>query len=153
MHPGGTSAIVSHCGTDATTAFTTNNAGGHNHSSSARAMLPSYYAGDVMTSTPPPTPSPTPTPSPSGTPTTYSVNVTSAGNISPTSLGLILGDSIQFTYTSSGGEAQVRFAPSTIAGFTMDSENSTRTVTFSASGAWTIKVKDKNGNTASITVQ
>ncbi|MDO8521421.1 MAG: cytochrome b5-like heme/steroid binding domain-containing protein, partial [bacterium] len=42
-HPGGRSSIVSRCGTDVTTVF--NGGGSHNHSSSARALLPTYFVG------------------------------------------------------------------------------------------------------------
>jgi cytochrome b involved in lipid metabolism len=45
-HPGGINAIKNRCGTDATTAFNSNSVG-HNHSSTARGMLPTYYVGDV----------------------------------------------------------------------------------------------------------
>jgi cytochrome b involved in lipid metabolism/glutamine amidotransferase PdxT len=46
-HPGGTPVIVMYCGKDATTAFTTNGTNMHKHSTTATAMLPSYYVGDL----------------------------------------------------------------------------------------------------------
>ncbi len=48
QHPGGANAIISRCGTDATTVFNSNNGGGHNHSNYARSLLPTYYLGDLV---------------------------------------------------------------------------------------------------------
>lgn len=67
VHPGGT-AIVPYCGQDATAAFV-----GKPHSSYAYSLLPTYYVGDLSTTTspspnPPPIPSPSPSPSPSPVP-------------------------------------------------------------------------------------
>ncbi len=52
VHPGGASIIISYCGTDATVAFQTHGeAGEGNHSAYAYSLLPSYYIGDLSTST------------------------------------------------------------------------------------------------------
>ena len=88
-----------------------------------------------------------------GSVTLYQVSVDSSGNFNPTSFTLKTGDQIKFTYTSGGSEAKVGFTPSSIAGFTLDSEKKTKTVTFSSTGTWTMKVGDKNGNTGTVVVQ
>ena len=46
QHPGGTSAILATCGTDATVAYSTRGGTG-SHSASANAMLAAYYIGDL----------------------------------------------------------------------------------------------------------
>jgi plastocyanin len=80
--------------------------------------------------------------------------VNSSGVFSPTSVTIAAGGSVTFNYTSGSNEAKVRFSPSTITGFTLDGENSSRTRTFSSAGTWTVSVQDKpSGNTATITVQ
>ena len=52
LHPPGASYIVPFCGTDSTSAFNTNGSQNghttHNHSSSARNKLPTYYIGDLL---------------------------------------------------------------------------------------------------------
>lgn len=56
IHPGGVSAILRFCGSDATSAFNTKSAG-HSHSSYARSLLPTYFigtTGGTITSTPTP---------------------------------------------------------------------------------------------------
>lgn len=89
-----------------------------------------------------------------GTPTTYTVNVTSAGNYSPTSLTLNSGDSIKFVYTPPiSNEVVTRFTPSTISSLTLDSEFTNRTKVFSSPGTWTFKADNHNGNTGTVTVQ
>jgi plastocyanin len=81
------------------------------------------------------------------------MNVDSSGNFSPTSLTLNVGDTINFIYTNPGNENIVQFSPSSISSFTVDQEITSKTRTFSSAGSWTAKVKDKSGNTLSITVQ
>lgn len=46
IHPGGVSAILGYCGSDASDAFNTR-AAGHSHSSYARSLLPTYFIGTV----------------------------------------------------------------------------------------------------------
>lgn len=90
----------------------------------------------------------------STTPQTYSVSVDSSGNFSNTSLTLKTGDSITFNYSSSTGEAVIQFSPSgTYSSFTLDKDITSRTITFTTTGTWTFKVKDKSGNTGTVTVQ
>ncbi len=90
----------------------------------------------------------------SSNPVTYTVNVTSAGNYSPTSLTLNVGDSIRFSYTPPvSGEVVTRFTPSTVSSVTIDSEFQSRTRTFTTAGTWTFKATDHNGNTGTVTVQ
>ena len=84
---------------------------------------------------------------------TYTVNVDSSGDFDQTSIDLTAGDYIKFTYTSGGGEAKVQFSPSTISGFTVDSEKKTKTVQFTTSGTWSVTVGDKSGNTLTVTVE
>ena len=86
--------------------------------------------------------------------TTYVVNVTSAGNYSPTSLTLKAGDSINFVYTPPiSGEVVTRFTPSTVSSVMIDSEFTSKTRVFPSSGTWTFKAEDHNGNTGTVTVQ
>jgi len=164
-HPGGRTAISTRCGTDVTTAFTTNGAGGHAHRASTYNILPTYYVGDLGTTpsptpnptptpTPVPTPNPTPTPAPTpSTPQTVTVTVNSSGVFGQTSLTIKTGDSVQFNYTSGLGEAKVRFSPTTISGFTLDEENNSRTRTFNSASTWTATVEDKSAPSLTITVQ
>lgn len=58
IHPGGVSSIRNYCGQDATNAFNSGSAG-HNHSSYARSLLPSYYVADLAGFTAGATPTPT----------------------------------------------------------------------------------------------
>ena len=49
IHPGGVSIIVQYCGKDATNAFNSDSAG-HNHSTYARSLLPTYFIGNIILS-------------------------------------------------------------------------------------------------------
>lgn len=162
-HPGGVSAITPYCGQDATNAFNSNSVG-HNHSSYARSLLPTYFVGDIVTQNlPTPTPttntSPIPTPTTSSTPTqggvpaSYTVNVTSNGTISPSSLTINTGDTVVFTYISSGGEAYLTFSPSLGGTIKLDSEFRTKSHTFNSTGTWSYHRQDGTVTNATIIVQ
>ena len=75
FHPGGQSRITSRCGTDATTAFTTNNNGGHRHSTGANNTLAGYFVGDFTTTPTNPT-----TPTDPGTPACTTFTYSSWGS-------------------------------------------------------------------------
>lgn len=118
------------------------------------APTPSPGATPGASPTPTPTPTPTPSPTPAANPVTYTLNVTSAGNYSPTTLTLKVGDSIRFTYSGTiQGEVITDFTPSTISSVTLDAEFTTRTRVFSTPGTWSFKAKDHNGNTGTLIVQ
>ncbi|MBI3888715.1 cytochrome b5 domain-containing protein [Candidatus Nomurabacteria bacterium] len=88
QHPGGVNAIVSRCGTDATTAYTTNGNGGHAHSAYAQSLLPTYYVGDLTTGSSNNNPPPV---------TIYTLSVTKSG----TGSGSVSGGSISCGTTCS----------------------------------------------------
>lgn len=87
--------------------------------------------------------------------TTYTLNVTSAGVYSPTSLSLRTGDKVRIVYTPPyGAEVITVFTPTPPTQTTVDSSVHSRTVTFSTAGTWTFTAKDHAGsNTGTITVQ
>lgn len=236
-HPGGVSAIRTRCGTDATTAFTTN--AGHAHSSYAYSLLPTYFVGDLGTGTvqngdtqAPTVPTnlsataisssqinlswtastdntgvtgyriyrngtqlttttgtsysntglgantsysytvlaydaagnlsaqstsasaTTQAGTNTGVAVTYTVNVTSAGNYDVTNLTLNVGDKINFVYNAPrSGEVRTTFSPAGVSSVTIDSENTSRSRTFTTSGTWTFKAADHNGNQGTVVVQ
>ena len=101
-----------------------------------------------------PTPSPSPAPTPTSAPITYTLNVNSAGNYSPTSLALKVGDSIKIIYTAPRtAEVITVFTPAPPAATTVDADITTRTVVFTTAGTRTFTAKDHNGNTGTVTVQ
>ncbi len=80
IHPGGVSSITPYCGKDATDAFNSNSVG-HNHSTYARSLLPTYFVGNigvVVSITPTPISTPTLSSTPTPTTTNASVSLTSA---------------------------------------------------------------------------
>jgi plastocyanin len=89
-----------------------------------------------------------------GSQTTYTVNVTSAGDFDVTDLMLNAGDKITFVYTPPIlGELKIRFSPSTIGSVTLDQQFTHRSKTFNTAGTWTFKVSGKNGNQGTVVVQ
>jgi len=124
-HPGGASAIVSRCGTDSTTVFTTSGGGGHRHSAYAYSLLPSYYVGDLTTAAPPPV-----------TPGSFTLSVTSGnGTVTSNPSGISCGATCAATFTD-GTSVALSATPSS--GYTFSgwsgacSGTGTCTVTMSA---------------------
>jgi cytochrome b involved in lipid metabolism len=159
IHPGGTTRITNLCGKDATTGFTTRGGTG-SHSGNAWSILGGFLIGTLSGSATVPTPTPIPTPTPVPTPaqpsnsTTYSVEVTSAGNYNVTSLNLHVGDKITISYVSPRtNEIKTSFTPSPPSTITLDKERTSKTVTFTSAGVYTFKAQDRNGNTVTVVVE
>lgn len=113
--------------------------------------------------TPTPTPSPTPTPDEedgddetSDTPATssqnYTIAVTATGVFTPTTQTIRLGDSITFTYSSSGDEVVLSFSPSIGTSVKLDHERTSRTVTIATPGNYTFHKTDGGTETGTIVV-
>lgn len=85
----------------------------------------------------------------------YTVNVTSAGNFSLTNLTLKATDSIIFVYSPPiGDEVVISFSPAvgTRTSLTLDHERTSRQITFTNKGTWTIRVSGHSGNTLTVVV-
>ncbi|MBI5817262.1 MAG: fibronectin type III domain-containing protein [Candidatus Yonathbacteria bacterium] len=87
------------------------------------------------------------------TPTIYTVTITSNGTISPASLTIAVGDIVNFTYISSGGEASLQFSPALSTTIKIDSEKTQKSYTFTTAGTYTYSRKDGSVTQATIIVK
>lgn len=157
IHSGGSSTISPYCGKDATTYFLNR----HPQGSYINYLVTHlYYQGDLAniaptptpiptatpTTTPVPTASPTPTPTPTTAPTpaptTYTVNISSNGTITPSSLIIAVNDTIKFVYSGSGDEVVLRFTPNPPNDIKLDHEKTQTSYKFTQSENYTVRINN-----------